>query len=418
MMQNDIAAQILFLGFALEPLTPAHHVATVKLQHDQHGESALVAYAPAYLTCEEPISLNPAWLPLRSESYTFSSTPGRPGAALPLTLRDALPDRWGRHILQSLSAHPLDDIDILLSTNTDRVGALVFSEHPEFAPPEDLLKLQDLGEVDRAIHHLQEDLPLSQEMRCLLLRSSTLGGARPKATFGFQGRRWLAKFPAIGDDLDVQVLEAATLLTAERSGINVPRFKLEPGHYGQILLVERFDRQGTLTPARRLHFFSAAAALNCDYATGQAAYTDLATFIRQFSMFPDRDLREMYRRMVFNILIDNTDDHVRNHGFLCAPGRGLWLSPAFDMVPQLTNLPYQQLGLKPGSTTPSIDLIYEVASAFDLSSSVSHQVVEYVRAGVATFEAALKTCGASSQLTDQVLSSLTLKTQAIGLNCV
>ena len=302
--------------------------------------------------------------------------------------------------------------------STDRVGALVFSEYPEFAPPEDLLKLQDLGEVDRAIHHLQEDLPLSPEMRCLLLRSSTLGGARPKATFAFQGRRWLAKFPAIGDDLDVQALEAATLLTAERSGINVPRFKLEPGHYGQILLVERFDRQGTLTPARRLHFFSAAAALNCDYATGQAAYTDLAAFIRQFSMFPDRDLREMYRRMVFNILTDNTDDHVRNHGFLCAPGRGLWLSPAFDMVPQLTNLPYQQLGLKPGSTTPTINLIYEVASAFDLSASVSHQIVEYVRAGVATFEAALKTCGASSQLTDQVLSSLILKTQAIGLNCV
>lgn len=302
----------------------------------------------------------------------------RDGGAMPLTLRDALPDSWGRKVLEVQQGQALSDLDALLLTNEDRVGAMVFSESLPIAvepPPAGLLSLQDLAEASRRIEAGMDVTPRMRQ----LLRGGSLGGARPKATFVHEGRRHIAKFSSRGDDVDMEVVEAATMGMAMACGITVPPLSLVPLTVGHALLLERFDRTGPLANEHRFHYLSASALLDVPYESSGGSCVELAQLLRRLSAKPEQDVTELFRRMVFNLVVGNNDDHVKNHGML-HQGRGMWrLAPAFDLVAQLgSHTGYQELAILPGKHASSLSAAREAAPHFGLTPARADEVIRHI----------------------------------------
>lgn len=316
----------------------------------------------------------------------------RDGGALPLTLRDALPDSWGRKVLEIQQGRPLTDVETLLLTNEDRVGAMVFaSELPisSQAPASALLSLEELAGASQRI---EAGLPVTQRMR-QLLRGGSLGGARPKATFIHDGKRHIAKFSSRGDAHDMEVVEAVTLDLAALCGIDVPPFVLQPLAVGHALLLQRFDRAGDVDVECRHHYLSASALLDVPYESSRGSYVEFAQTLRRISHRPAQDLPELFRRMVFNLVIGNSDDHVKNHGVLHVDGKGWQLAPAFDLVAQIDgHTGYQELAILPGQHASSLGLALMAAPHFGLleaqAESVARSTADVVANGLGTaFEA-------------------------------
>jgi serine/threonine-protein kinase HipA len=366
-MTNATSEHGLYIGLYLpgdQQPTPA---ALMKLQRDGLRERGHLAYGLAYLDNPAAIALNPLHLPLRREPYVLPDRLLRDGGAMPLTVKDALPDAWGRLVLtHELGGRIPSERELLLLTNDDRVGAMVFSETRGMPAPADLPH-HDLSQLAEAARRLRYDMEIPKPLRRLLQRGGSLGGARPKASFSHEDALWLAKFSAAGDPVDVQILEAASLGLAARCGIRVPQhFTLPVGHGETAFLSRRFDRLGT-NARQRVHFLSASALLDLPYESSAGSYIDFARELRRLSVSPASDLEELFRRLIFNLLIDNSDDHLKNHGMLHA-GNGFYrLSPAFDVVPQLTNLGYQMLSIDGETQASHLDLAIQVAPHFDLS---------------------------------------------------
>ena len=384
-------------------------IAVGMLKLDRRGvvESAQYAYGKRYLENHSAFALNPDYLPLSNSPLSIPSQRLRDGGAVPLTFRDALPDAWGRRILEAQHGRNLDDIDTLLLTNADRIGAMVFSESLPISPSSLEVNLMPLDEMAHAVKRLELSMEITPEMRRLLLRGGSLGGARPKATFIDEGLRWLAKFPAQGDDHDVELLEKSTLDLAARCGIDVSPSKLEKIYRGHALLSLRFDREGLIGQERRIHYLSASALLNIPYEISGGSYIELAQVLRRIVVDPTHDLEQMFRRMVFNLLIDNTDDHVKNHGVLYAGNGQYKLSPAFDVVMQLTNLGYQELAIKPGNHNSEMSLAIEAAPDFGINLEKGKGIINSI---IATIDEAMipiiRQHGGSDQLIKRVNSCL------------
>lgn len=223
----------------------------------------------------------------------------------------------------------------------------------------------------------------------LLLRGGSLGGTRPKAAFVHEGRRCIAKFASRGDDHHVEVIEAATLWLADACGIEVPPFLLQPLASGHALLVERFDRAGPVSDERRFHYLSASALLDVPYASSRGSYVELAQLLRRISARPQEDLAELLRRLVFNLAVGNSDDHVKNHGALRGED-GRWrLAPAFDLMMQLGgHTGYQELAVLPGQHASSLALAREAAPHFGLTGVAAEEVIVAVGETVAVHAAA------------------------------
>lgn len=341
------------------------------------------AYGSQYLRRPDAQALNPLHLPLQEALVALPERRLRDGGALPLTMRDALPDSWGRKVLQAQHGGPLSDVQALLLTNADRVGAMVFSAtlpiHSNEPAPE-LFALEDLAHAARQLELGEEpDAKLKR-----LLQGGSLGGARPKATFIHQERRHIAKFAARGDEHNVAILEACTLALARECGITVPPFFLHPVPSGDALVLQRFDRCGTIAHEQRRHYLSASALLNVAYEDNAAgSYVELAQTLRRLSCEPRTDVLELYRRMVFNLVVGNTDDHVKNHGVLLlydANGTlGYRLAPAFDLVMQLSgNSGYQSLALLPGEMASSLALARAAAPQFGLGPGQADTVIREI----------------------------------------
>ena len=280
-------------------------------------------YDEAYLARPDAFAIDPS-LPLA----------GRVGfaAGLPGAFSDSAPDRWGRRLIRRASARVPDEVDYLLGVyDRTRQGALRFRIPGETAfctedaevPP--VVRLPRLLAACRAV--LTEG-DAGDEVKCLLdAGSSTLGGARPKATVDDGGDFYIAKFPAPGDDHDVMAWEKTALDLAASCGLTVPDSRLVRIGGEAVLLTRRFDRDG----GGRLPYLSAMSLLGA--RDGEARdYTEVAEALASFVGDPERDLEELFERVAFSIAVNNTDDHLRNHGFLRAGGR--WrLSPAFDVNP-------------------------------------------------------------------------------------
>ena len=368
----------IYIGLDLEPNQDPAAVGILKLDRRGVVESSQFAYGKQFLANPSAFALNPDYLPLKDAPLAIPAQRLRDGGAIPLTFRDALPDGWGRRMLEAQHGKNLDDIDALLLTNADRIGAMVFSKSLPIPTSNAEINLMPLDAMAQAVKNLELSMEITPEMRRLLLRGGSLGGARPKATFIHEDRRWLAKFPAQGDDHDVELLEKSTLDLAQKCGIDVSPSRLEKIHRGHALLSLRFDRDGTIGQERRIHYLSASALLNVPYESSGGSYIELAQVLRRISSNPAHDLGQLFRRMVFNLVIDNTDDHVKNHGVLYAGNGQYKLAPAFDVVMQLTNLGYQELAIKPGNHNSEIDLAIEAAPHFGINTEAGQNIIEMI----------------------------------------
>lgn len=283
---------------------------------------------------------------------------------------DTSPDSWGRKLMRRVLGEAATEFDFLTACDdTARQGALRLLQEngepfprigravPRLADIEDLLKIAQRFERDPA--------GAEQDALDLVGAAGTPGGARPKANVRDGERLWLAKFTSINDTWPVERLEVATMRLAGRLGLRAPECRLElPGSAHPIGLFSRFDRRG----GGRVPYISARTALGkLGHASG--FYTDIADIIRTISARPGDDLREIWRRMVFGILVTNTDDHLKNHGFIYA-GQNLWrLSPLFDVNPQPRRHAQMETGISPiHGHEPDIAAAIDAAEFFDISA--------------------------------------------------
>jgi serine/threonine-protein kinase HipA len=292
-------------------------------------------YGDRYLERANNIELDPFRLPLARETFTFTKLNGIPGA-----VRDAGPDYWGRLVIERLlgmSPNDLDDIDYLLRGPTDGAGNLSFGLDVEpHAATRPHNRTQQLAELIAAADAVQEGRPVPPEILERLEPGTSMGGARPKASVEHKHALWLAKFPERRDRVNVQRIEHATIELARRAGLDASGTQLERVGEDDVLMVKRFDREWNGEGYLRHGLVSGLTVLDAEEGNvdrGRWSYLLLADELRRWSTRPQRDLRELFRRMVFNACVSNTDDHPRNHA-LVRRADGWRLAPAYDLVPQ------------------------------------------------------------------------------------
>lgn len=296
-------------------------------------------YGRRYLQRKDRLPIDPVQLPL-TEPDDGREYVTEEGFALFNGIRDAAPDGWGRHLMdRAAGARALSEFDYLVATGESRVGALAFGADlsgPRRVAPwtdaeidgEDL----DFAEMIEAVRELDTTENLPSKHRRFLVRGSSLGGARPKATTEFDGRQWIAKFGRSDDRTPMCRVEYVTMKMADLVGITVPTVRLEKVLDQDIYLVERFDRVPNDKGYRCVPFISGLTILGAhESESTRQSYRGLADQLRRLGSAPAEDAKELWRRMIFNILCNNNDDHLRNHGFLW-DGRGWRLSPGYDIV--------------------------------------------------------------------------------------
>jgi serine/threonine-protein kinase HipA len=363
--------------------------------HNRKGkQSASFEYRKEWLNNPDRFALEPA-LSLTEGAFHTVENQSLFGA-----IGDSAPDRWGRVLTQRANdtGRALTELDYLLGVNDEtRQGALRFSvEEGKYLasggrnviPP--LVKLPELLSVSEKF---LEDKATAEELRMLLIPGSSLGGARPKASvLDKDGSLAIAKFPRKDDDTDIVRWEAAALTLAKNAGINVPDWRLEKILGKAVLIIKRFDRNGN----GRVPFLSAMSMLDASDNDGQIhSYIDIANILQQYGARPDADMKELWRRMVFSILISNTDDHLRNHGFLYTTG-GWSLSPAYDLNPSADKKLFSTSIDNTGSQN-SIELAMRNTDAFNLSEKQAKEILEEVSAAVSGWRTVAKALGISAR---------------------
>jgi serine/threonine-protein kinase HipA len=316
---------------------------------------------------------------------------------------DASPDRWGRLLMrrrleraqragQVGKAVRLHESDYLLGVHdTYRSGALrlrvgdsgafLDNQHDTAAPP--FVQLRELEAASLALERDEDNTSPEGDdwLRMLIAPGGSLGGARPKASVADAGHLWIAKFPSVRDEYDVGAWELVAQTLAKACGLSVPqnmaRRFASPHH---TFLVKRFDR----TPQGRIHFASAMTLTgrqDGDDASTGASYLEIARVLTDHGAQTQADLRELWSRIVFNMLVSNTDDHLRNHGFLLVPGKGWRLSEAYDMnpVPESQGL---KLNVSESDNALDLDLARSVAPYFRVSKKLADETIEHSQAVV------------------------------------
>ncbi|MFW7268203.1 type II toxin-antitoxin system HipA family toxin [Gluconacetobacter sp. Hr-1-5] len=296
-------------------------------------------YGQRYLANPDAISLYDPDLPLRAGEQV---PPGQHNLAP--CLRDALPDAWGRRVIISdltslkragLETTEADELTFMLRSGSDRIGALDFqtsareyvARGEEYASLEDLQRLADM---------VQSGEPISPVLDRAVLHGSSIGGARPKALLTDGDRRLIAKFSASNDPFGMVKAEFATMRLAAKAGLTVAHVDIEHVLDRDALIIERFDRlpAGQGQTARRAMVSALTWTGEQEMTSRHVSYVELAEIIRTRFYDAAADLRELFRRLTFNILVGNTDDHCRNHAAFWN-GRDLRLTPAYDIAPQI-----------------------------------------------------------------------------------
>lgn len=315
---------------------------------------------------------------------------------------DALPDRWGRLLLnrreqilateEKRPVRKLSSFDYLMGIDDySRMGGFRFKEKQdgEYINCEKSLRIPPLTDI-RALVAASMEIEKSEELNQLpekkwLLQlvhpGTSLGGARPKAgVMNDEGRICVAKFPSRNDDYDVGHWEHLSHLLAKEAGVEAAETSvIETGKKYHALLSKRFDRT---FEGRRKHFASAMTLLGltdgCDAKSGNG-YLDIVDFILQNCCDVEQNLRQLYRRVAFNIAIGNSDDHFRNHGFLLTP-RGWTLSPAYDMNPTLNE--YQALLINSTTNHADLQVLLDSSEEYMIGKDEAVYIIEEVKAGV------------------------------------
>lgn len=313
-----------------------HLVGLCRYVAKRRGQSSVFEYANEWLDNPEAFALDPANLPLNGgQIYTTSVKSALPGA-----LRDTAPDRWGQLLIKRAfrkagEERALSEIDYLLAiTDQTRIGALRYKRDNEGCFDHDIGRyrvppLIQLPALINAADAVQANTETAEDLKLLLNEGSPLGGARPKsAVVDNDGTLAIAKFPKPDDDRSIPHGEVLAMALAARAGLNVSAARLQDVAGRPVALITRFDRRD----GQRVPFLSAMSLLGLNDGD-EATYTDIAECIRMYSSEPKADLHELWRRIVFGVLIGNLDDHLRNHGFLYDRDNQWRLSPAYDLNP-------------------------------------------------------------------------------------
>jgi serine/threonine-protein kinase HipA len=301
------------------------------------GDLVNFNYGRSYLGRAEVIPLYLPELPL--EPGLISPLDGLTIAGC---IGDAMPDAWGQRVVmhhllgaraKGVDPAAFNPLTYMLESRSDRIGALDFQPSAEtyVGRDEDDASLEELQE---AADRVDEGKRLSPGLDRALLHGSSVGGARPKALLADGGRRLIAKFSSSTDTYAIVKGEFAAMELAARAGLDVARVELTSSLGKDVLLVERFDRVSGPVGEQRMAVVSALTMLGLDEMQARyASYADLAQLVRERFSEPKATLRELFGRIVFNVLVGNTDDHARNHSAFW-DGEMLTLTPAYDVCPQ------------------------------------------------------------------------------------
>ena len=298
-----------------------------KLQEDA-GELQFF-YGKSYLEKSDAISLDIRELPL--ESGVFRPRVGE----MHSVIRDAAPDAWGRRVLlYRLDQDNITELDYLLNAGSDRIGALVIQKSSDHYQIQET-QAATLDQLVAAAELIENGQPLPDALASALLHGSSVGGARPKALLYDNQSSWIAKFSSTTDQYPLVRSELAAMWLAGQCNIQVPAVRMVESMGKDVLLVERFDRIRTETGMKRRFMISGLTALQLHETESLlASYLDLAGFIRRYAKDAGHDNSQLFRRMMFNVLIGNNDDHARNHAFFW-DGTRYQLTPAYDICPML-----------------------------------------------------------------------------------
>lgn len=362
----------LYVWALVNPAQPAL-VGELRLSH-LVADCATFRYAPDWW--HFPLSED---LPLvAGQEFTAGERGSAPGA-----IDDARPDRWGERIIRHVDRPArLSVLEMLLFAGDDRFGALGVSVSAERYVPRRLgpyPQVRDLAQLSSAVEDLQTQAPVTADMQRLVQPGVTLGGARPKALLQTAAGACVVKFSELDDAVDTPLVEHATMTLAARAGIRVAATGVLPlpARHGQArhaLTIERFDRVANY----RLHCLSARTLLRA--ARLPESYGALATVLLRLA-HPEGQVaqrEELFARMVFNILMDNTDDHERNHSVRLGLDGYYELTPAYDVVPTLANLGYQAMSVGTAGAESSLDNALTELSEFGIKRPRAIELIRQV----------------------------------------
>lgn len=391
--QPQDSMNLWWLGDAHAP----QRIGTLSLQ-DQRRKVALT-YDPAWMASPKGFALSED-LPLQVGLMLPEARDTAAGA-----VDDARPDQWGERVIRLIERPArLSLLEYLYFAGDDRFGALGVSLQAETYVPAATAAMptfEGLNDMHQAVQRVMAGDAISEQQRRLLQPGVSIGGARPKSLMQIDGASWVVKFSE-GGELDSPLIEHASMQLARRCGIQTADSLALPLPQGHAVAVRRFDRAGS----QRLHVQSAHVALR---AAGEViGYPELAQLIRRVGR-PEQvraQQQELFRRMVFNILIDNTDDHEKNHA-LVRGADGLYeLSPAFDVLPAVQGLGYQQMRVGALGHEATLANALSEARAFGLTDAQARQTVAEIAHQVAHWKQVFKSLDVRDADIDQLAQYL------------
>lgn len=394
-MRHDI----LFLWYIEDPRSP---VLVGQLRLVESGRGVALQYSASWLDAGFPLSED---LPLSDGEY---APRGRLQADSPRAVGavdDARPDRWGERVIRYVDKPArLSLMEYLFYAGDDRFGALgVSTSDAAYLPHrgQALPRLEMVQTVSEVVAKLEASEPLTVAEQRILSAGGTLGGAQPKALMEIEGDEWVVKFPRKDDPLNSPLIEHAAMTLAKLAGIAVADTLPIPLRRRHAVAIRRFDRDGQ----RRIHSISAGTALRAvapDADDPELSYPALALLLRRAGVATagvnQLDARELFRRMVFNILIDNTDDHEKNHSLMVVEPRSngrYRLSPAYDVLPSAGAHGYQEFVCGSEGHDSTLSNAMSQCAAFGLQPPDAAQEVARVIQAVNGWREHFKACGVS-----------------------
>jgi serine/threonine-protein kinase HipA len=385
---------ILYLWYIGNPEAPKW-VGTLRLNTVGRGVS--LTYSPAWLAQGFALSED---MPLIDIEYLPFSDDSAAGA-----VDDARPDRWGERIIRLIDKPArLSLMEYLYFAGDDRFGALgVSTSSLEYLPRRNgpLPRIQDAQTLSEAVAKVNQKEPISQLESQMLSAGGSFGGAKPKALIEIDGEQWVIKF-FNGEPIDVPLVEHATMTLAAKARINVAQTRRLALRGEHAVAIKRFDRIGS----QRLHCISAGTALRALTIPGQVpdfSYPNLAQLLRRNGVTQgnqhNSEMREVFRRMVFNILIDNTDDHEKNHALLLSTTNqhgNMRLAPAYDVLPTNSGQGRQEFGVGKDGHDSTIKNAFSQHTLFGLSANDANIEIDNVILCVKGWREHFLECGVST----------------------
>lgn len=359
---------------------PGHSDPVVAGRIEKSGQRLVFNYGQSYLRRKEAISLYEPELPLRAGKLPLPPRMNMPGC-----IRDASPDAWGRRVIinqvtgrkrTEIDLTELDELSYLMKSGSDRIGALDFQQSAtEYTARNH--QAASLVTLQQATELVDLGKPVPKELDQALNHGSSIGGARPKASIESDGRKFIAKFSGSTDTYSVVKAEYIAMKLAKLVGINVAHVRLTRSLGKDVLLVERFDRAFEKESWARKMVVSGLTILGLPEEEARyAGYEDLAEAIRHRFTHPKETLHELFKRIVFNIMVGNTDDHARNHAAFWN-GSQLTLTPAYDICPQnrTGGEASQAMNIHENNKLSQLGNCLAARSAFQLSSEQAKAII-------------------------------------------